>query len=102
MARIEKVTWSTRSVRSYYNVLNYLLTKFTVKEAALFDDQLQHKLQLIMHNPAIGRPSPTYERTYKTTLHKRTVLYYRYYPAKKEIRLLLFWPTPRNPKRLKY
>ena len=98
---VEKITWSNEAIKSFFEICNYLLDNWTSREVEQFENRLKGKLEVLKTNPRLGSPTGNQPNIHKTVLHKKTLLIYRYKPAKKEIVLLNFWNTLQNPQKLK-
>ncbi len=91
-----KVVWMPEALRTYIQTIEYLKKEWTVKEVRNFINRVEQKIALLKTQPRIGRPAGRRPQVYKTVLHKRTILIYRFRPVKKEIELLSFFNTRQN------
>ena len=99
---VQKVTWLVGARITFDDAITYLEHNFTEKEIEKFADKVQQKLLIIKSNPKLGNKAAKKSNVYKTVIHKRIILIYRYKPLKKEIELLTFWNTLQNPKKLRF
>lgn len=89
------------AINTYIQVVDYFEKEWTEKEIERFADKVIQKLAALQIHPRIGGPINKQRNVYKTIIHKRVILIYRYKPLKKEIELLSFWNTWQSPRRHK-
>jgi plasmid stabilization system protein ParE len=99
---VEKVIWQAKAKSSLKAIVDYLNETFSPDVSEDFIDSVEIKINRICAQPKMGQQTDAVRNIYKTVLHRRTVIYYRYRPRKKQIELLVFWQTRQNPRRLKY
>ena len=97
-----KIIWSPEGVDTYVSILEYLEKEWTDKEVKNFITRVGEKLEILKDQPNLGRASDKRRNTYRTVINKQISLIYHYKPIKKEIELLAFWHTSRNPGKLKF
>jgi plasmid stabilization system protein ParE len=97
-----KINWTPRAWRTYEANLKYLEEEWTEKEISRFAELTDRKIANLSQHPGLGTPrNKKYPHIRFTLVHKRVALIYLYKPRKKEIDLLVFWNTYRNPRKLK-
>lgn len=99
---VYKVTWSPLAIKTYIENIEHLEAFWTDKEILVFIDSVKRKIHLLSHNPNLGSPTIRRKNIRKSVIHKRVVLFYRVKKANKEIELIRFWATRRNPGNLKF
>lgn len=102
MERAYDITWSPGALSSYEAILNYIGEKFSKTDVQKFIGKTLVMLEHVSRNPTMFRKSEKGRNKHIVVITKQTTLYYRYKPKKKEVELLLFWDTRRNPSKLKY
>ncbi len=78
----KKITWSELAVDRYRNVIQYLLTEWTEKEAVKFIDKVETKLFLLSRFPNIGRKTFFNNSIRQILLTKHNRLNYKIEKAK--------------------
>ena len=76
-----KIVWTKEALELYLQIIRYLSLSFSEKEVI---------------------SSPRLKNVYRTVISRRVELIYRFRPIKKEIELLQFWDTRRNPRNAKF
>jgi hypothetical protein len=94
------ITWTTYAKDSYYKELDYINTKWTLKEVENFIVLVEEFTKQLSLNSNIEKYYPKQD-IYSIVLSKQTTVFYRRYPKQKTITLLLFWNNQKNPKALK-
>jgi plasmid stabilization system protein ParE len=96
-----QIIWSPEAEESFDSIVHYIQTSFTEREVAHFIQTVNKRLLLMKRFPKTGHKTAKTSQRRKTVLHKRTILYYRILERKKEIRLLTFFDTRTDPRKLK-
>lgn len=100
---VYEVRWTQKAIISYVDNLNYLNKEWTEQEINNFMTAVQDKLIVLSQQPFIGALKKDKRgKHYVTIINKRISLLYRVKPIKKQIELILFWNTYRNPTGLKF
>ncbi len=100
---VHEIIWSPRAIVDYVDNLEYLNKEWTEQEINNFISAVHDKLIVLSHQPYIGALKKNKRRKrYITIINKRISLVYRIKPIKKQIELMLFWNTYRNPSGLKF
>ncbi|MBL7763904.1 MAG: type II toxin-antitoxin system RelE/ParE family toxin [Chitinophagaceae bacterium] len=99
---VYKVIWSPLAIKTYIENIEHLEVLWTDKEILIFINSVKRKIHLLTTNPNLGSPTTRRKNVRKSVIHKRVVLFYRVKSAKKEIELIRFWATRRNPGNLKF
>ncbi len=100
---VHEIIWSPRAIVDYVDNLEYLNKEWTEQEINNFISAVHDKLIVLSHQPYIGALKKNKRgKRYITIINKRISLVYRVKPIKKQIELLLFWNTYRNPSGLKF
>lgn len=97
-----KTLWTNRALKTASDIVKYLKEKWTEKEADNFLDKIDEIIATIEMNPKLFRVSVKKPNVHLVVIKRRTLLIYQVRPAKKQIILLMFWDTKKNPKKLKY
>jgi len=74
----KKIVVSKRFGKNTLNLYNYLTTAFSSKVAFNFLDKLQQRVELIIRNPEIGKPSLKKTDIRSVTLLPHNRIYYRF------------------------
>ena len=99
---IYTIAWSPRALKDYYTIIDIIGEKFGDAAIQKFVRRTMAVLEHVSFNPEIFRPSEKNKNKHIALITKQTTLYFRVKPKKKDVELLLFWDTRRNPKTLKY
>lgn len=91
------VTWSPTARITYYQVLEYLDDKWTVKEIEAFINRTEEVINYICDNPMLY-PYSKESDTHKCVVVKQVSLFYRVRTT--TIELLVFWDNRQDPIRL--
>jgi plasmid stabilization system protein ParE len=98
-----KIVWTAEAKLTYLQIIDYLEKEWTDKEVSKFAKRVHDKLSILIEHPAIGRlHNKNRYKIYITMVTQQTSLVYHVKPLKREIVLLTFWDTRKNPKHLKY
>lgn len=73
----KKLILSKRFRKNTLNVYDYLLKEFSAKTAFKFLNDLQQRINLIIHYPEIGKPSQNKLNIKSITLEPHNRIYYR-------------------------
>ena len=95
---VYSVIWSTTAKRTYYQIIEFLIEKWTEKEAEVFINRVEEVLGYIKENPFLY-PYSEASDTFKCVVVKQGILFYQ---LGMEVELLLFWDTRRDPANLKF
>ncbi len=90
--------WSTTAKRTYFQIVEYLLEKWTKEEAEGFILRVEKVLEYIQENPFLYPYSKTSD-TFKCVVVKQVSLFYRLKPD--QVELLVFWDNRQDPSKLK-
>jgi len=82
--------------------MDYLQDKWSEREMRNFARAVYDKLRTLELQPKMGTLLNTKRRTYRTLVHKKVSLVYRYRLRRKEIELVVFWNNSQNPRRFRY
>ena len=96
------IKWTNEAKRTFDKNIDYLLAEWTEREIKNFIKQTNYIILRIAAQPAMYPASRKNTKIRKVAVNKYIVLYYRYYPTKKEVILLTFWHNKQDPKKLKY
>jgi plasmid stabilization system protein ParE len=97
-----KIVWTKEALELYLQIIQYLSLNFSEKEVIAFSEKVDKKLALISSYLKMYRASPTLKNVCRTVISRRVELIYRFRPVKKEVELLQFWDTRRNPRNAKF
>jgi hypothetical protein len=90
------ITWSTYAKLSYYEELDFINNKWTIREVENFIILVEKFTIQLSSNTARGKYYPNND-IYSKVISKQTTVFYRIDPKRKAIELLLFWNNKRNP-----
>lgn len=93
------VFWSDEAKLDYWNNIDYLLHKWTVKEAQQFIQKVSKTIELIQPETIVFTPTH-YKKVNKVIVTKQISLFYRI-NSDNQIELLRFWNNYQNPEKLK-
>lgn len=99
---VKEVVWTVRASKSYWKIFEYIQAEFGEVVLKEFVTAVHNKIELIASNPYLFRKSLVQRNIFNTVIHKRLTLTYRYRPVLKQVELLLFWDTRRNPSDFPY
>jgi len=91
------VIWSPTATLSYYQILEYLNEKWTIKEAEAFINRTEEVVNHISNNPLLY-PYSKESDMHKCVLVKQVSLFYRVKTA--SVELLVFWDNRQHPAKL--
>ncbi|MGY4383270.1 plasmid stabilization system protein ParE [Pedobacter sp. UYP24] len=91
------IIWSPTAKISYYQIMEYLDDKWTLKELKSFVNRTEEVIDHIYENPLLY-PYSKKSDTHKCVVVKQVSLFYR---LKNDcIELLVFWDTRQDPAKL--
>ncbi len=96
------IKWSDESKNTFEKNINYLEQEWSGTEIKNFISQTDYVLSKIVVQPAMYPASQKSNNVRRAHINKYIVLYYKYYPVKRQIVLLTFWHTNQNPNKLNY
>jgi plasmid stabilization system protein ParE len=88
------VIWSPAARITYYQILEYLLEKWTAKELEAFIDRTEEVINHICLNPLLY-PYSRESDTHKCVLVRQVSLFYRV--KTNAVELLVFWDNRQDP-----
>lgn len=97
---IYKIEWKTIATYSYFNEIDFILSKWNEIEVQKFEDLVYDFLATLSKTPKIGIYNSELD-CYSLVISKQTTLYYKIIEDKSQIDLILFWNNKQNPIRLK-
>ena len=92
------IRWSPTARRTYFQTIDYLVEKWTEKEAEAFILRVEKVLGYIQENPYLYPYSRT-GNTFKCVVVKQVSLFYRL--RNEQVELLVFWDNRQDPSKLK-
>ena len=92
---IYEVKWTFSATRSYFEEVDFIYQKWTIKEVVNFEKLVNDEIFRISQNPLIGKLN--FKNSYSLTLSKQTTLFYRVNEKSHSIELILFWNNLKNP-----
>ena len=97
---VEKVRWTKKARKSYFNILDYILANRSVKKAAEFNKKLSNRLLILQTFPQAGinLRSPKAYKRFVLTRHNSII----YRVKNKEIVILNIHDNRQNPKKAKF
>lgn len=94
------ITWTDYAKFSYYEELDFIDKKWTLKEVENFIVLAEGIIKQLSSGVIQGKRYSNND-VYSVVISKQTTLFYRTYPMQNSIALLLFWNNKRNPNSLK-
>ena len=94
------ITWTTMATISFEKELDYINTRWTIREVTNFIDLVDLCISNLQLGYVLGKISKK-TNIRSIVISKQTTLFFDYIEKNKEIRLLLFWNNSQNPKKLK-
>lgn len=95
-----KIEWKEIATYSYFNELDFILSKWNQIEVQKFEDLVYDFLATLSKNPEIGIYNHQ-NNCYSSVISKQTTLYYKIIKDKSQIDLILFWNNKQNIVHLK-
>ncbi len=94
-----KIIWTQKAEQSFHNIIDYLLYKWTAKEANTFIDLVVNTIEQIKANPKLFKVSQydAISREALITIH--TTMFYRQL-SNTTIEIEFFWNNFQNPEKL--
>ena len=92
------IIWSELAKEDYWNNIDYLLNRWTTKEATHFINQVDDYLKIIAHKPKTFSPTK-YKNIHAVPVVSQITLYYRV--KANNIELVRFWNNYQDPKKVK-
>lgn len=96
---IYTIEWKATAMYSYFNEIDFILSKWNEVEVQKFEDLVYDFLTTLSKNPEIGRYKSE-NNFYSLVISKHTTLYYKIIDNKSQVDLILFWNNKQNPKQL--
>ncbi|WP_428329901.1 type II toxin-antitoxin system RelE/ParE family toxin [Mucilaginibacter sp.] len=93
------VIWSPKARLTYYEILEYLAEKWSIKEIETFIDRTEEVINHICTNPLLY-PYSEKSDIHKCVLVKQISLFYRVRAS--NVELLVFWDNRQNPIKLRF
>lgn len=94
-----EIVWTKQAEASFNSILDYLLEKWTIKEANNFIDLVDNTIFQISKNPKLFKISIFDKESREAVITKQTSLFYRLINSS-TIEIEYFWNNYRNPKTL--
>jgi plasmid stabilization system protein ParE len=99
---VQEIIWSPEATAAFLEIISYLRDTWTEKEVNEFADRVDEKLEILKSHPRVGGIKNKRLNIRQTVIHKKVVLIYKYKPRKKEVYLLKFWNTLKDPNKVRY
>ena len=96
---IYKIEWKPLATNTYFDEMEFILSKWNEVEVQNFDDLVYDYLNTLSKSPEIGR-FDSENNCYSLVISKQTTLHYKIIEEKSQIDLVLFWNNSQNPKLL--
>ena len=93
---IYKIEWKTIATFSYFNELDFILSKWNEIEVQKFEDLVYDFLETLSKTPEIGIFNHEIN-CFSTVISKQTTLYYKIIEDKSQIDLILFLNNSKSP-----
>jgi plasmid stabilization system protein ParE len=97
-----KITWSSRALKTYFKVADYLEKEWGNDVVVDFTDKVERVINNIKEQPNMFASSKHYKHVRKGFITEHNTIFYRVKPRKKEIELLVFWDNRQDDKKSKY
>jgi len=98
MTNSYKLIWSEEALTNLKGIIDYLESRWTIKEIKKFAQLLDKQLKLIEDNPYLFAKSDKSEEMRKSVLSRQTTIYYRI--INYEIHIITLFDNRQNPKKL--
>lgn len=93
-----KIIWTENASRNYFQILDYLLNRWSEKIANKFIDEVDRKLELLLISHEVFEKVPL-TNVQRILINKHITLFYAVDGEK--IYLIHFWNNSQNPENLK-
>ena len=93
-----KIIWTENASRYYFQILDYLLNRWSEKVANKFIDEVDRKLELLLISHEVFEKVPL-TNVQRILINKHITLFYAVDGEK--IYLIHFWNNSQNPENLK-
>jgi plasmid stabilization system protein ParE len=93
-----KIIWTENASRNYFQILDYLLNRWSEKVANKFIDEVDRKLELLLISHEVFEKVPL-TNVQRILINKHITLFYAVDGEK--IYLIHFWNNSQNPENLK-
>ena len=93
---IYKVEWKPIATYTYFDEIDFILSKWNEVEVQKFEDLVHDFLATLSKTPEIGIYNSK-NNFYSLVISKQTTLYYKIIEDKSQIDLILFWNNKQNP-----
>lgn len=97
---INEIVWSPESENDLSIILEYLVSKWNIKVATLFLNEIEHQIKLIDNNPKLYPIIQKEQQFRRCVITKHNSLIYGH--ENKQIIILRIFDTRQNPKKLKF
>ncbi len=94
-----KIVWTLEAENSFTNIIDYLLERWTVKEANTFIDLVVDIIEKIKRYPEMFKLSQYDNTSREAIITKHTTLFYRV--LDRTIEIECFWGNFQNPSKIK-
>lgn len=91
-----KVEWKPIATYTYFDEIDFILSKWNEVEVQKFEDLVHDFLATLSKTPKIGIYKSKYN-CHSLVVSKQTTLYYKIIEDKFQIDLILFWNNQKNP-----
>ena len=88
--------WKPLATESYFEEMNFILSKWNEYEVQKFEDLGYDYLKTLSKTPTIGNFKSEFN-CYSIVISKQTTLFYKIIEEKSQIDLVLFWNNSQNP-----
>ena len=95
-----EVTWTTLAKLTYYEEIDFIDLKWNIHEIEKFVKLVEGYVERMSAGFVIGKLYPN-NNIYSIIISKQTTIFYREYPDRNQISLLLFWNNKKDSKALK-
>jgi len=93
-----KINWTKRAYKSYDEIIENLLERWSKKQVDEFINQTNKTIEQIQQNPYMYQQvSDKNKHIRKGFVNRFTSMFYQVRPKKEEINILKFWDNRRNP-----
>ena len=96
----KKIVITRRFRNNTLSVYQYLIKEFSSKTADKFLSEIEARIELIISNPTIGKPSLKKANIRSIILTQHNQIFYRY--TKNTIEILCLFDMRKNPKKKPY
>ncbi len=97
---VKQVSWNNDAEETFNSIAEYLQDNFSMATATRFADAVYDKIDMLIEQPEIGRPSPIDSFVRILKIDKHRLMFYSFDGS--ELIIIDFFDTRQNPNKRKY